>query len=140
MSPRDRELAEAVLNGMNDAISVIDARDYGIVDVNTAFLFDRGLTKDEVIGRTCHEVTHRFPVPCTVPGDPCPLCDTVKLGKYTTYEYVHYNSDGRKIYAEISTNPLRVNSGQVVSVIHVSRDISERKAAEMEMRILSAAV
>jgi diguanylate cyclase (GGDEF)-like protein/PAS domain S-box-containing protein len=75
-----------------------------------------------------------------VPGDPCPLCDTVKHGTFTTYEHVHYNSDGRKIYAEVSTSPIRDDSGRVVSVIHVSRDISERKAAEMEMRKLSTAV
>ncbi len=140
MSRRDREFAEMVINGMHDAISVIDVRDFRIVDVNAAFLSDLGLTRDEVIGKTCHEVTHRSPLPCAAPDDPCPLCDTVRLHKYATYEHVHYTSDGRKVYAEVSTNPIRDDSGRVVKVIHVSRNISERKAAETEMRKLSTAV
>ena len=140
MSRRDREFSDTVFNGMNDAISVIDARDFRMVDVNAAFLFDMGLTRDEVIGKTCYEVTHRSSVPCSAPGDPCPLCDTVKFGKYATYEHVHYSSDGRKIHEEVSTSPIRDDSGQVVRVIHVSRNITERKAAETEMRKLSTAV
>ena len=139
-SRRVREFVETVLNGMHDAISVIDAHDFRIVDVNTAFLSDIGMTRDEVIGKTCHEVTRRSSVTCSAPDNPCPLCDTVKLDKYTTHEHVHYRSDGRKIHAEVSTNPIRDNSGQVVRVIHVSRDITARKAAEMEMRKLSTAV
>ncbi len=140
ISRRDREFAETVINGMYDSISVIDACDFRIVDVNAAFLSDTGLTRDEVIGKTCHEVTHRSSVPCSAPDEPCPLCDTVKLGRYSTYEHVHYNAAGEKIYAEVSTSPIKDDSGQVVRVIHVSRNVSARKAAEMEMRKLSTAV
>ncbi len=140
MSRQNREFSETVLNGMHDAISVIDVRDFRIVDVNTVFLSEMALTRDEVIGKTCHEITHRSSVPCSPPGHPCPLCDTVNHGKYATYEHVHYRSDGRKIHAEVSTNPIRDDSGQVVRVIHVSRNITERKAAEIEMRKLSTAV
>ena len=140
MSRRDRDFAETVLNSMHDAISVSDARDFRIVEVNAAFLSEMGLARDEVIGKTCHQVTHRSSVPCSTSGDSCPLCDTVNLGKYATYEHVHYTSDGRKIVAEVSTNPIRDESGRVVRVVHVSRNITERKAAEMEMRKLSTAV
>jgi diguanylate cyclase (GGDEF)-like protein/PAS domain S-box-containing protein len=133
-------VVETVFNGMHDAISVIDARDFRIIDVNPAFLADMGLSRDEVIGKTCHEVTHRSSEPCSAPGHPCPLCDTVNLGTYTTYEHIHYSSDGRKIHAEVSTNPIRDAGGRVIRVIHVSRNILERKAAEMEMRKLSTAV
>ncbi|MBI5632894.1 MAG: PAS domain S-box protein [Nitrospirae bacterium] len=140
MSRRDREYVETVFNSMHDAISVIDVRDFRIVDVNAAFLSDMGLARDEVIGKTCHEVTHRSSVPCSPPGHPCPLCDTVSMGKYATYEHVHYSSHGRKIHAEVSTNPIRDDNGKVVRVIHVSRNITTRKAAETEMRKLSTAV
>ncbi len=140
MSRRDREFAETVLNGMHDAISVINVSDFRIIDVNTAFLDEMGFSRDEVIGKTCHEVTHRSAVPCSGPGHPCPLCDSVNQGTYATYEHIHCSSDGRKIHAEVSTSPIRDASGQVVRVIHVSRNIAERKAAEIEMRKLSTAV
>ena len=140
MSRRDREFVETVFNGMHDAISVIDARNFRIVDVNPAFLSEMGMPRDEVIGKTCHEVTHRSSVPCSAPNDPCPLCETVSLGKYTTYEHLHYSSDGRKIHAEVSTNPIRDDSGKVVRVVHVSRNITARKAADMERMKLSTAI
>lgn len=140
MSRRDRAFTETVLNGMHDAISVIDVRNFRILDVNAAFLSEMGMTRDEVIGKTCHEVTHRSSVPCSAPDDPCPLCDTVRLGKYTTYEHVHYRSDGGKIHAEVSTSPVKDDSGQVVGVIHVSRNITARKAADMERMKLSTAI
>lgn len=139
-SRHDREFSETILNGMHDAISVIDAADFRIIDANAAFLSDMGLTRDEVIGKTCHAVTHRSSVPCSAPGHPCPLCDTASLGEYATYEHVHYSADGRKIHAEVSTNPIKDESGRVVRVIHVSRNITARIAAETEMRKLSTAV
>ncbi|MFZ2198682.1 MAG: PAS domain S-box protein, partial [Thermodesulfovibrionales bacterium] len=140
MSRRDREFTETVLNGMHDAISVIDVRDFRIVDVNAAFLSEVGLARKEVIGKTCHEVTHRSSVPCTAPGDHCPLHATVKSGKYSSYEHVHYGPDGRRVDVEVSTDPITDDSGQVVRVIHVARNITERIAAEIQMRKLSTAV
>lgn len=140
MSRRDREFAETVLNGMHDAISVIDVRDFRIIDVNAAFLSDMRLTRNEVIGKTCHEVMHRSSAPCSAPDHPCPLCDTVKLGTYSTYEHVHYGADGEKVHAEVSTSPIKDESGQIIRVIHVSRNIMARKAAEIERMKLSTAV
>jgi len=140
MSRRDREFIETIFNSMHDAISVIDVRDFRIIDVNPAFLSELGLTRNEVIGRTCHEVTHRSSLPCSAPGHTCPLCDTVSLGKYSTYEHIHYSAGGRAIYTEVSTNPIRDAGGRVVRVIHVSRNITSRKTAEVEMRKLSTAV
>jgi diguanylate cyclase (GGDEF)-like protein/PAS domain S-box-containing protein len=140
MSRRDREFSETVLNGMHDSISVIDARDFGIIDVNAAFLADTGLTRDQVIGKTCHDVTHRSSVPCPASGGPCPLCDAMKLGKYTTCEHVRRGPDGGKIDLEVATNPIRDDHGRVVRVVQVSRNITARKAAEIEMRKLSTAV
>ena len=140
MSRRDREFTETVLNGMHDAISVIDVRDFRIVDVNAAFLSEVGLTREKVIGKTCHEVTHRSYVPCSGPGDTCPLHAAVESGKYASYEHVHYGPDGRRIDVEVSTSPITDDSGRVVRVIHVARNITERIAAEMQMRKLSTAV
>ena len=140
LSRRDREFAGTVLNGMNDAISVIDALDLKIVDVNAAFLREMGLTRDEVIGKPCHEVTHRHSAPYSAPANPDLLCDTIRLGKYTTYEHLRYGPDGNKIYEEISISPIRGDGGEVKSIIHVSRNITKRKTAEMEMRKLSTAV
>ncbi|MHB8880485.1 MAG: sensor domain-containing diguanylate cyclase [Thermodesulfovibrionales bacterium] len=140
MSRRDREFTRTVINGMQDSISVIDAAYFRVVDVNEAFLSESGMTRDEVIGKTCHEVMHRSALPCSAPGHPCPLCDIAGLGENATYEHVHCSTGGRKIHSEVSISPIRDESGRVVKVIHVSRNITARIAAETEMRKLSTAV
>jgi len=46
---------------------------------------------------------------------------------------VHYRADGEKIYVEVSTSPVKDENGKVVQVVHVSRDITERKRAEAKL-------
>ncbi len=131
---KSKEFIETVLNSMNDAISVIDVNDFRIIDVNTVFLESCGLKKEDVIGKTCHEITHKRAEPCTPPDDICPLFDTSNTGKHSTAEHVHYMKDGEKRYVEVSTSPIKDENGKVVNVIHVARDITERKQAQEALR------
>jgi len=127
---RSKEFTETVLNSMNDAISVIDVNNFRIIDANSVFLDNYGMKKDEVIGKTCHEIIHNCAEPCAPPDDICPLIETLKTGKNSTSELVHYNKGEEKRYFEVSTSPIGDENGKVVSVIHVSRDITERKKSE----------
>ena len=135
-----QQFADAVFNSMHDSISVLDAEQLTIMDANTSFLKDLGVEKKEVIGKTCYEVTHRQQQPCTPPDDPCPLHDTVRLGTYAVYEHEHFNAKGEKIFVEVSTHPVKDGNGKVRQVVHVSRNITERKKVEEEMRKLSMVV
>jgi diguanylate cyclase (GGDEF)-like protein/PAS domain S-box-containing protein len=135
-----RAFAETVFNSMHDAISVLDATTFKIIDVNSVFLDEIGLGKEEVIGKTCYEVTHRQTLPCAPPNDTCPLYDTVKSGAYAAYEHVHRGPCGEKIFVEVSTNPITDSQGKVVQVVHVSKNITERKRMEEEMQKLSMVV
>jgi diguanylate cyclase (GGDEF)-like protein/PAS domain S-box-containing protein len=136
-SGQARQFADAVFNSMHDAISVLDADTYKIIDVNAAFLSIHGFEKEDVVGKTCYEVTHRLQEPCAPPHDPCPFRDTVRLGTYSVYEHEHFSSAGEKIFAEVSTHPVKDNSGKVVQVVHVSRNITKRKKIEAEIKKLS---
>ncbi len=129
-----KEFSETVLNSMNDAISVIDIHDYRIIDVNTVFLDNYGLKKEDVIGKTCYEITHKRAEPCSPPDDICPLLETLETGKHSTAEHVHYTRDGEKRYVEVATSPIKDETGKVISVIHVARDITERKLSEEKLR------
>lgn len=135
-----RTFGDAVFNSMHDSISVLDANTLKIIDVNAAFLEEQRLGKEDVLGKTCYEVTHGLDRPCALPHDPCPLHDTVQLGVYSTYEHTHFNSRGERIMSEVSTSPLKDSSGRIVQVVHVSRDITERKRTEARMRKLSMVV
>ena len=131
---KSKEFAETVLNSMNDAISVIGANDFRIIDANSVFLETYGMKKEEVIGKTCYEITHKRTEPCTPPDDICPLVETLNTGKHSTAEHVHYMKDGEKRYVEVSTSPMIDENGKVVNVIHVAKDITQRMQMLEQLR------
>ncbi len=136
----DRELKEShefcrtVLNNMNDPIAIIDVSDRRIVEANYVFLKEYGLSEEDAFGRKCHEVTHRRPEVCGPPHDACPLVETVATGMHATAEHVHFDKAGKKIFVEVSTSPIKDDKGKVRQVVHVSKDITERKTAEEKLR------
>jgi PAS domain S-box-containing protein len=134
---RSREFLKTVLDSLHDSVMIIDAREFKIVGANASFLKEFGVQEKEVIGRTCHEITHHLSDICQPPDNPCPLLNTVKTRGHSLVEHVHYTSDNKKIYAEVSTSPIKDASGKVVQIIHVERDITERKNAEERLKTYS---
>jgi PAS domain S-box-containing protein len=130
---RSKEFIETALNSMNDAVSIINVNDFTIVGVNRVFLDQLGLTEDEVMGKPCFEITHHRHDPCGSPDDVCPLMETLRTGKHAVEEHVHYQKDGRKVFVEVSTSPIK-EGGKVVQVVHVARDVTARKKAEEQIR------
>ena len=136
----DRELKEShefcrtVLNNMNDPIAIIDVSDHRVVEANYVFLKEYGLGEDEVLGRKCHEITHHSSDVCGPPQNACPLVETVTTGMHATAEHIHYDKGGKRIFVEVSTSPIKDDRGRVRQVVHVSKDITERKTAEEKLR------
>ncbi len=127
------QLTKTIIDSMNDAISLIDVRDFTLIGVNSVFLKEYGFSDEsEVLGKHCYEITHRRKDFCTAPDDICPLAETVKSGGHFAVDHVHYGAQGEKIYVEVTTSPITDENGKVVQVVHVSRDITERKRAEQE--------
>ena len=135
---RDAELRAAnfsrtVLNSMKDAVSVIDVKDFRIVGCNEVFLRELGFQEEDVIGKTCYEITHQRSSPCIPPEESCPSRETVKTGAYAAAEHVHYTREGKKKYVKVSTNPIKDGNGEVTMVVHVSSDITEIKQLHLEL-------
>ena len=131
---RSAELSMTILNGMKDAVSIIDANTYRISGVNKAFLEEFAFRKEEVLGKTCHEVTHRLPQPCGSREHICPLERTTATGVQSVAEHTHNCSEGKEIYVEVSCLPIKNDEGSVTQVVHVARNITDRKHAEKELR------
>lgn len=129
-----KDFLKTVLNSIDEAISIIDVKDFSIIGVNQRFLKDLGLEEKDVIGKPCYEITHRKGHPCLPPDDLCPINDAMKTGKHTVVEHIHYRSDRSKIYVEVSASPIKDRKGKVIQVVHIARDITERKKAEEELR------
>ncbi len=130
---RSNEFLNTILDSMNDAISIINVHDFRIVGVNSTFLKQYGVKEEEVIGKTCYQITHHRSDPCTPPDDICPLLGTVTNGKLSVAEHVHYGADGEKMYVEVSTSPVKDENGNIIQVVHVSRDITDRKKMEEQL-------
>ncbi len=111
---------------MNDFIHedvLVIAPNYQILDANDALLKRLGRTRDEVIGRSCFEVTHHYSAPCAVDSCHCPLKETLANLKPFTATHVHLDKDGREIHVAISCYPLMGPDG-VVGAIEISKDIT----------------
>jgi PAS domain S-box-containing protein len=126
---RLKDFNERVINGIADAISVIDIKDFKIVGVNQAFLNICGLSEEEVIGKTCHEITHHHAMPCMPPDDLCPIGELLETGKPITVEHVHLDRDNRETSVEVSAYPL-YDGGEIKQIVHIAKDITERKKAQ----------
>ncbi len=98
--------------------------DHRIVDVNKNLLEKLGLTRDEVVGRHCYEITHHRDLPCSGDKHPCPLQKTLESHQPYQTTHVHLDKNNREIYYAISTYPL-FEEGDVIGAIEISRDITK---------------
>jgi PAS domain S-box-containing protein len=123
---------DSIINGISDPIMLLDTRNYQILEVNQAFLSSYGVSRDQVLGKTCHEITHHISEPCpeVLASDPCPLRESVRKGDLTHAEHVHKDHEGNNLYFEITSYPLKDANGDVTRLIHISRDVTDRRKAE----------
>ncbi len=135
---RTYEFTRAILDNMTDCISIINVSDFTIVDVNNAFMLEYGIKeKSQVIGRTCYEVTHKRQDVCSPPDDRCPLTGAVEKGVPIATEHTHYAATGEKRYVEVTASPIRNAKGEIVQVVHSSRDFADRKRLEEKLYSMS---
>ncbi len=132
---RSCELTKAIIDNMNESLSLIDVRTFNIIAVNKTFLKEYGYSDEsEVLGRSCYEITHHRTEVCAPPDDLCPLVETVTLGEHFSVEHTHYCKGGEKIYVEVSTAPIRNENGNIIQVVHMQRNVTERKLTEEKIK------
>jgi PAS domain S-box-containing protein len=130
------EEKESIINGISDALMLLDAHSYEIRQVNRAFLNLYKVSRDQVIGKTCHEITHHLPQPCSKISDldPCPLEKSVSTGGFSQAEHVHKDHEGNDLYIEVSSYPIKDADGNVTRIIYLSRDVTDRRVAEEALK------
>ena len=90
-------------------------RNYRILAANEAY---RAHWHDqpEVVGRTCYEVSHRYPVPCDQAGELCPLQRSLRSGQRERVLHLHHTPHGES-FENIELSPIRDASGEIVYYI-----------------------
>jgi PAS domain S-box-containing protein len=120
---------ERIINSLDGSLLIIDPDDYRVIDVNNTAIGQLKLEKEDIIGKTCYELTHHRSTPCQPPNDICPIQEVLKTGKVVTVEHVHFDKNNKR-FVEVSACFVR-NSEDKKVIIHVARDITERKQVEL---------
>ncbi|MBS1161129.1 MAG: sigma54 specific transcriptional regulator, Fis family [Proteobacteria bacterium] len=90
-------------------------RDYRIVAANDAYRAS-WVDQQEVIGRKCFEVSHRYTVPCDQAGESCPLQRSLKSGQRERVLHLHHTPHGES-FENIELSPIRDATGEVTHYI-----------------------
>jgi diguanylate cyclase (GGDEF)-like protein/PAS domain S-box-containing protein len=116
---------EETFDSINDAITIHD-RDFNVIRANKAAEKILGLPFLEILGQKCYRLYHGSDC---LPDD-CPSCMALKTGKpHVVEKFDPYLNK----HIEIKTFPL-FEDNQVIKVVHIVRDITERKRVEETLR------
>lgn len=102
------------LEGLPEPHILFD-RQYRIMAANAAYRRQFS-PQGSVIGRTCHEVSHHFDVPCDQAGESCPLARSRESGQRERVLHLHHTPQGES-YVNIELVPLRDARGELAFFI-----------------------
>jgi PAS domain S-box-containing protein len=130
---RQRAEAEkrAILDAQGEHV-ILQDRELRVVWPNAAACQSAGMSRKELIGRHCYEI---WPGRSSVCED-CPVLEAMQTGESREIEKA--TPDGRWWF--LRGHPLRDAEGRIVGGIEVTREITERKRAEAELKRFRIAV
>ena len=125
-----KEEWEECFDIINDAITIHDNM-FNIIRANNAAEIMLGRPMETILSQKCFQSYHGQSGPPMV----CPSCETLKTGVASTTEV--YEPHLKK-HLEVKALPRFDEAGQVIGVVHVVRDITDRKIAEEKQSKLQA--
>jgi PAS domain S-box-containing protein len=117
-----------MLDCLPEAVALLDARSFKILEANAALMASLGLAREEVLGRTCHDLAHRSATPCHGDGLTCPVAETAASGLASRGEHRHARRGGGEALVAVTAWPVFDPSGRVNMVVQVQREIAAPEA------------
>ena len=121
-------LAHAVRNS-DDCIAITD-KDYKIIFVNDSFCKVYGFEEEEIIGQTIAVIISMNNLPEVGNG----LYSSMEKKETWTGEVISKRKDGNDFPVQLSLAPLLDDKGELIAIVGVLRDITERKYTEEALR------
>ena len=118
---------ETVINSIDDGIVVLDPHQK-VIAANEAFLARTGSARSVVLGCCCRDVA-----PAACPADDCPALRCLDTRERQVRIMERRLPDGRVAWEEVHASPIVNEYGDLLQVVEVWRDISERRAAEARL-------
>jgi PAS domain S-box-containing protein len=116
---------KTTFDSISDWIS-IHGKDFRIIKGNKPFVNFLKMTPQEIAGKHCYELIHGDNNPiCN-----CPLVEVLETKRPAWREF--YNSY-LEIHMEVFCFPILDDENEIVSVVHLSRDITERKKMQEQL-------
>ncbi len=115
-------------NSLEEVMLIID-KDYNIENINNSGLVLLEKSKEEVIGGKCYQVVHGE----DKPSEYCPFRQTLKNKKVESVE--RYDELFEKHFS-IKSAPIFDEYGEVIKIVYLMSDITERVKAEVKERVL----
>jgi transcriptional regulator with PAS, ATPase and Fis domain len=100
--------------------AVIIGGDYRILAANRAYRGAFAAIHEEVVGRSCHEVSHRYAAPCDQAGQTCPVSRCRDTSQPSRMVHVHATTTGEQ-HEEVTTYPIADEAGGVSAFLELIR-------------------
>jgi PAS domain S-box-containing protein len=125
---------ELILNSIGEGIYWIDCEGL-IVSVNPAAARLLGWEISEIVGKAAHATLHHTRADGTeYPRGDCEICGRLLDGLERRVENeVFWRRDGTSFPVEYTSTPVRDDQGEIIGVVIVFSDVTERKEAEAKL-------
>ncbi len=122
---RSRNTLRALFDNIPTSIYIVDQK-YTLVAINLTRATLANSKPSALVGRQCYETLYNREEIC--PG--CRVTETLLSGENTNRTRRQWEKDGELMEWEISTYPIRDESGDVIQAILLEQDVTEKRRLE----------
>lgn len=124
---------QTIFDGISEEIMIIDKN--GIIhDVNRVFLKERGLVKEAVVGKKCHDIRSLSSIPCHLDDPECPLAKAIETNeKVEVTQHGGFGQSYAKALRRIMYPVANPETGEQYFV-EISRDVTEYRSLIERLR------
>jgi PAS domain S-box-containing protein len=122
-----------LIDQFDDAVEIIDVETLRFLDINQKACTDRGYSREELLSRTVYDID-----PTVDRESHIKVTQQLRESGSAIREGIHLRKDGSAFPVETKIKHIRLETGDYV--VAVSRDITERKRVEEELRRLSGQI
>jgi len=121
---------QTTFDSIQDLIIILDP-ELKVVRVNAPALAFLNLPAERVLGMHCYTLVHGT-------SKPPKICLVPAMKRTKGHEDAEFYDQKREAWFHVSVNPVLDDKGEITSIVHQARDITEQKRTEAEIQLARA--